>query len=250
MIEINKNQPTAYDTVFPVFGGKINENGHFEPLEIYGTAFYINNNFFLTCAHTIENANSIGIIAIGADDGNGVMTYTRVRNFETFKKNDSGLIQAHIPRAKANPWLNQKLAMLNNVFSIGYPYGFDNEYDEILIRAFKGHIMLVGYNNDFSKSPHYELSYSIPRGLSGGPLIFVYQNIGMICGMTIGNKITDMIVDSFKEEQQDGGKITIYERTESLHRGIAMQTSSFYDIESKLLNGTFLEYLNKNNMLM
>lgn len=249
MIELNTNQPSAYDLVFPVFGGKINKDGNFEPVNIFGTAFYLNNDFFLTCCHTIKNASSIGQIAIGYKNESGAVDFAIVNDFEEFETNDSGILHAHIPRAKAYNWLHQKLAMLNKTISIWYPYWFDSEKYEISIRAFKGYISLVWYNHDYFRSPHYELSYPIPRGLSGGPLIYMYKDVWLICGMTIGNKITDMIVDSVKEEDYNGGKTTVYERTESLHMWIAMQTSSFYNIRSRLLKWTFLEYLTKNNML-
>lgn len=249
MIEINKNQPRANEITFPVLGGKEDEKGNFVPHEIYGTAFYINNNFFLTCGHTINNARSMGVIVLGFLNEDGTLSYSKVEDFEIFEKNDTGLIYANIPNAVAYPWFNQKLAMLNNVVSTGFPYGYDKINNQVLMRGFKGHITMVGYNHNFSKSPHYELSYQIPRGLSGGPLIFIHNNNHFICGITIGNEITEMIVDSFKEKTQEGDQLTIYERSEAFHRGIAIQTASFYDINSRILKMTFLDYLKINDMI-
>ena len=239
---------TAYDIVFPVFGGKIDEKG-FLPHEIYGTAFYIGNDFFVTCAHTIQNADSHEEIAIGYQNDKGSMSFSNVSGSEIFEKNDSGILQTHISRATPCPWRNDKLVMLDDVISVGFPYGLDRENLEILVRSFKGHISLVGYNHNFNKNPHYELSYQIPKGLSGGPLLF--ENKGLqICGVTIGNEITEMIVNSFQEKDQDGDKLVIYEKTEALHRGIAMQTQSFFELKSDLLSSTFIDYLTNQKLLI
>src|ERR1700744_1407803 len=99
MDPINKGQPTAYDVVFPVFGGKISAEGHYEPNEIYGTAFYINNNFFVTCGHTINNAKEQGVIALGYQNDQGTLSFAEVIDTEVFDKNDSGIIQSYISRA-------------------------------------------------------------------------------------------------------------------------------------------------------
>ncbi len=252
MAPINQHQPTAYDYVFPVLGGKLTNDGKFEPFEIYGTAFYIGNDFFVTCAHTINNASEEDrIMAIGYQNEQGAFSFSLVLDSETFEEeNDSGIMLAHIPRAQTYPWLKEKLAMINDVVSCGFPYGFDDEHSEILIRAFKGHIMSVGFYNKFKSKPlHYELSYQCPRGLSGAPLIFVYKNQPLVCGMTIGDDITETIVYSYKYINEDDGKTTTEKTTEALHRGIAVQVESFLKLKSRLLNMTVEEYLNKENLL-
>ncbi|MDP9047941.1 MAG: hypothetical protein M3N14_07375, partial [Bacteroidota bacterium] len=166
MENLNAGQPSAYDIVFPVFGGKMADNGTIALHEIYGTAFYIGNNFFVTCAHTIKAALEQGTIALGYQDYDGTLKLASVIQTEIFDINDSGIIYAQIPRAIAYPWLKPKLAMLNDVVSTGYAYGFDKEHSEVLLRSIKGHIVLVGYNHKFHKKPHYELSFHVPRGQS------------------------------------------------------------------------------------
>jgi len=249
-LEINKGQPSVYDYVFPVFGGEADINGNFEPKDIYGTAFYINNNFFVTCCHTMECATkNHGLIKLGYQNELGNLSFAEITDFESFNENDSAVLVAEIQSAKPYPWLTNKLAMLNDVISFGYPYGLDNENFEVLVRSFKGHIILVGFYNRFPKKPpHYELSYQCPRGLSGAPLVFLYQGKPYICGMTIGNEITDMIVSSFREVDSEGNNVSVYEKTESLHRGIALQTESLFKISSKLLNSTLEEYLEVNGL--
>jgi hypothetical protein len=245
-MKLNQNQPTAYDIVFPVFGGNKTKEGHFEPINIFGTAFYIENNFYITCAHTIKNAGEYEITALGFQDEKGNL----VQNSEVFEENDSGILLAKIDRAKAYPWLRTKLAMLNDVVSTGFAYGFDNEHSETLIRSYKGHITLVGNYHRFPKSPaYYELSYMCPRGISGAPLLFVHNNQPYVCGFTIGNERTSMVIWSNKEEDTQNNKTSEYILEEALHRGIALQTESFLELDSILLGMTIGEYLTKENLI-
>ena len=239
---------TAFDIVFPVFGGRMGENV-FKVHEIYGTAFYIGNNFYVTCGHTVENASVHEAIAIGYNHGDQ-LNYAYVTASEVFKKNDSGILQAEIPKISPYKWKKDKLMMLNDVISVGFPYGFDRENFKILVRSFKGHISMAGHHNyNFYKSPYYELSYQIPKGLSGAPLLFNDNGL-KICGITIGNEITEMIVNTFKEKNEENDSLVIYEKTEALHRGIAMQVQSFFEIKSELLSSTFFEYLTSQKLLI
>ncbi|MFC7445295.1 hypothetical protein C7H62_0500 [Mesoflavibacter sp. HG96] len=249
-MKINQNQPTAYDIVFPVFGGNKTENGNFEPINIFGTAFYIKNNFYITCAHTIKNANEYEIMALGFQNENGTLSFTEVQKSEIFEENDSGILIANIARAKAYPWLKTKLAMLNNVVSTGYAYGFDNANSEVLIRSYKGHITLVGYYHKFPKKPaHYELSYMCPRGISGAPLIYIHNNQPFICGFTIGNERTSIVIWSNKEQDIENNKTSEYVLEEALHRGIALQAESFLELQSEILEMSIGEYLEKENLI-
>ncbi|AMC11904.1 hypothetical protein Lupro_11790 [Lutibacter profundi] len=247
---INSHQPTAYDYVFPVFGGILTKEGHFNPKNIFGTAFYIENNFFITCAHTIKKAEEQEIVALGFQNEQGQLSFSKIRDSEVFEDNDSGILVASIERAKSYPWLSQKLAMLNNVMSVGYAFGFDNKHSEVLIRAFKGHITMVGYNHNFPKTPaHYELSYMCPRGISGAPLLFKHKNQPYICGFTVGNEQTSMIVWSSEDIEEETNSKTVYQREESFHRGIAMQSKSFFELESKLLGMKIIDYLKSTDLL-
>ncbi len=249
-MSININQPTAYDYVFPVFGGVLTKEGHFDPKNIFGTAFYIENNFFITCAHTIHNAKEHEIVALGYQNEKSQLSFSLVQDTEVFEDNDSGILVASVKRAKSYPWLSQKLAMLNDVVSTGYAFGFDNEHSEVLIRSFKGHITLVGFNHNFPKVPaHYELSYMCPRGISGAPLIHVNKNQPYICGFTVGNEQTSMVVWSSEDVEEETNTKTVYQREESFHRGIAMQAESFFELKSKLLGMKIIDYLKSIGLL-
>jgi V8-like Glu-specific endopeptidase len=248
---INQNQPTAYDYVFPVFAGELDENGHFEAKNIYGTAFYINHNTFITCAHTVLNAKDHPITALGFQNPKGVMSFVEWKYSEMYDNIDVGLIQANIPREKPYKWLGNKLAMLNDVSITGYAFGLDDEHSEILIRSYKGHISMVGYFHKLKGSPsHYELSYMCPRGISGAPLIYIHENMPFICGMSIGSERTSMVVYSEKETNNEGNITSHYNIEEALHRGIAIQTEALLEIDSKLIGKNLKEYLEDEKLLI
>lgn len=249
-MDINIDQPSAYDFVFPVFGGELDVNKNFVPKEIYGAAFYINNDIFVTCGHTAKAAQQHELACLAHSDGLGNLQFQKVLDIEIFDANDSALLTTSIPTAVPYKWLNTELAMLNNIASAGYPYGFNNGTSEVYVRSFKGYVVLVGFYNRFAnKPPFYELSYHCPRGLSGAPLIYLHHNTMYVCGTVIGNEITDMVVSSFKEQSTEGNTTSVYEKTESLHRGIAMQSKSFFNLTSRILGGTFLDYLKRNNLI-
>lgn len=237
---------SVYNYVFPVYGGELDKNGSLDIKEIYGTAFSILNNNFITCAHTVEAALTHPVMAIGYLQ-KGESKALQISKHELFQLNDSAIIQTdvEIPESIALKWVKQELNMLTDVCSFGYPYGWDSLHKQILVRAFKGYISLRGRNHNYSKSPHYELSFQVPRGLSGGPVLHANN----ICGMASGNEITEMVVFSQKELENDGKIEKHYFKTEALHTGIAMQTSSFLKLDSKLLGGDFETYLNKVGLM-
>ncbi len=90
----------------------------------------------------------------------------------------------------------------------------------------------------------------VPRGLSGGPvLVNSVRNEIFLVGQAIGNEMTDMIVHSFREKNEDGNTISQYEKTETLHRGIAIQSSSLIEVKSSILGTTIGQHLKSNGLL-
>jgi hypothetical protein len=232
------------DYFFPVWGGELNNLGEFVPKSIYGTAFYINNSKFITCGHTITNARQHQTIALSFKAGeSNIANFVVATDTEVFDINDSGIIVCEIKRARSLKWQSQSLDMLTDIFSCGYPYGWDPASFQLMTRSFKGHIVRAGTYAKFNSRPAcYELSYMCPRGLSGAPLMTNGREIRIV-GVVIGNDMTDMIVSSFKETEFDGAKIATYEKSETMHLGIAMQVGTFMNINSRILNGTIRNYL-------
>ena len=226
----------ALDYVFPVFGGEKDKDGLFKGIEIYGTAFYIKNNFFVTCAHTVNNALQHPEIALGSGY-QGKIWYSYITNREIFEANDSAIVECHVERAQSYPWKADMLFLLHDVVSFGYPYGMNQIQKQILLRAFKGNISMVGFNHNFSGNPHYELSFQVPRGLSGAPLLLWISDTKYICGMAIGNEMTDMTVFSSKETDTSG-KISLYEKTLEELNYLRISRFTFFWTYFKYLSGS------------
>lgn len=248
-MNIETVEPANY--VFSVFGGHIDKTGCFIPKDLYGTAFYLNNSIFMTCAHTIKNAYENPLVAIGFLNERNTVSYMSVIEKEIFEEVDAGLLVASVDRAKPLRWLNHTLVMLDEVVSVGFPFGYDRKNLQLYTRSFKGYISMVGnYFTFVSKPPIYELSYMCPKGISGAPLLCKYENELVVCGQTIGSEITELLVSSFKETEKRTNEIITYERSEAFHRGIAIRNEAYYSINSKLLKTTFKEYLIQQNLLI
>ena len=139
--------------------------------------------------------------------------------------------------------------MLDSIRTAGFPYGLDMAQLKISVRAFAGEIVSTQNWSGLSAKPEaYELLFQCPRGLSGAPL-WVPLTTPVIVGMIIGNCITEMIIHSEKEESTEDGKTTIYERTESLRLGLAVQTKPLTEINSQLLGSTVEAFLRERNRL-
>lgn len=239
--------------VFPIIGGKNrtkqNDFKLIEPDVVYGSAFYLKNNVFITAGHVlkgISNNNQIMGIGYCVDE---IYSFYEINEFEIIEDYDLGIFKVESPIDKYIKWYNEELYMLDDIFCHGYPYALDLEKSLLHIRSFKGYIVSRQTSNHLKvNSRIYELSFDAPRGLSGAPLFFVYQNKLRIAGIIQGNKSTDMLVFTDKEIISSN-KETIIERYETLNLGIAIQTCSIFDIQSSILECSLYEYLKKNKLL-
>ena len=59
-----------------------------------------------------------------------------------------------------------------------------------------------------------------------------------------------MIVYSEVEKSTEEKETTIYERVESMHLGLAVQSQSILPLKSRLLSTTVGDYLQKQNLLV
>lgn len=229
----------SYDWVSPVFGGSLDDKNVFSPREIFGTAFSIGAGNFLTCAHTLSSASSVGMMAAGFTESGTSLGFAKIIDHEIFPDLDIGIFTLDVESKIAPlPWTADSLAMLRDVSTVGYPYGFEKENATVVSRAFKGYIMSQGVHHLLSGKPlNYELSFMCPRGLSGAPLLRTQPQLQVV-GMIVGNRKTDMIVHSYREVETNPERETISITTESLHRGIALQSPTLLAASSRILNKT------------
>jgi len=232
----------AFQYVFPVLGCKQITHKSFVAIEqIYGTAFYLKNNTFITAGHCIKNALQHKSIGLGYAKADG-LEFHEVTNHEIISGYDIGFVQAHIPAAKALHWDYDELPMLADVKTVGYPYGLDLPNLAFQSRAFKGYVISAPTFLRFQSKPRcYELSFACPRGLSGAPL-FIEEKELKVKGIVIGNASTEMLIYTDKEVVEEG-KETVTVRYEATQFGIAFQTASIKHVQSSLLGDSLDNYL-------
>jgi len=239
----------AFDYVFPVIGGDRSNArpGWTMVRNVFGTAFSLSGNIFLTASHVIRAAaahESFGVCLVE----DGVWGVRKIIRHEVFDDLNAGLFEANVPGAKPLRWSATELSMLDSVATVGFPYALEITQAKLNVRAFRGEVVSTKIWEGLSAKPRiYELSFQCPRGLSGAPL-WIPGNPPTAVGFIIGNSIME-IVHSEKEESLDSGKTTIYEKTESLRLGIAIQAQAILDRRSDILGTTLREHLHRTSLI-
>ena len=157
------------------------------------------------------------------------------------------------------PWNNQPLVGFDPIRCCGYAYGHHRVGDRqsVVQRCFQGYVVaplnefeLPGTNADIFSV--HELSFPVPRGLSGSPLLNAVGNV-MVNGVVIGNSDSQMVVFRSKEIETEAEKntksTTIVERFESLSLGIAVQPEAILPLQSTMLGTTIEDHLLTNELL-
>jgi len=242
----------GHDYTFPVIGYErrsMNADRVVTPKNVYGTAFSIADNCFLTAGHSIQNAISENdVLSVGFVDG---ATYIAAEalDYEVIPDFDTGIIKtiAHVGRAKQYQWQREQLAALMDVDVSGYPYAFDPKRNIIASRSFKGYVV-SRTRTPFAANPWgYELSFASPRGLSGAPLT-TRDNFPLIVGMVVGNCSTEMNIFTDREIISDD-KERIVERYEALQLGIAIESAELLSVRSRILDGNLGTHLAKHFLI-
>lgn len=241
--------------LFPVFGGRVvkkllrgedEERSVFEGNLVFGTASYLGGDIFITAAHVLKSALELGQMAVGFTSGVGI----RVNCFSEYDLKedfDIGFFRAKPENPKKFNWTFNELASLADVKAIGYPFATDNENFTINIRGFKGHVVSTGPHFRLKAKPMiYELSFAVPKGLSGAPIID--EETKEICGIVIENNETKIMVYNSGEVIKSNGNVEIVERYNSMNLGIGVQSVSLRKLKSNLFDGTFEEYVNSQRI--
>lgn len=244
----------GHDYQFPLIGydrASLTADRTATPKNVYGTAFSIGDDCFMTAGHCIASAASESdVIGIAFIVGSKYFL-AEVLEYEVVPELDIGFLKtiATIGRAKAFPWEADRIPALATVIACGYPFAIDPEQHAISTRSFKGHIVSRRPFARFSAKPWvYELSFASPTGLSGAPLIAI-DNDPRIAGIILGNYETKMLVFSDKEVVSEERE-TIIERYHSLQLGIAIQSTELLRLKSKILqSGDLSSHLQKNQLL-
>src|SRR5689334_429091 len=110
----------GHDYTFPVIGYErrsMNADRVATPKNVYGTAFRIGDDCFLTAGHSIQNAISENdVLAVGFIDGGSYLA-AEALDYEVIADFDTGIIKtiAHVECAKQHQWQREPLATLIDV---------------------------------------------------------------------------------------------------------------------------------------
>jgi len=242
-------QLNFHDFIFPLVGlEKDKESDVLEKKEIFGTAFYILEGYFITAGHVVQNANNCEKAGVGYMIGERYRI-NFLTDYEIFEDIDLAIIRVEhvIPTTKAIRWNLEYPNLLTDIMAIGYPYGLNRADRTIKTRAFKGHIISVSKFMRLKNNPiSLELSFQCPRGLSGAPVINV--NTESIIGIVIGNEQTEMEVLREKEVISSE-KVETYIKSEVFSYGIAITINELVKQKSKFFNQVIEAYLKSQKIL-
>ena len=249
-----------YEYSFPLMGGKYDDDGDFEILNIVGTAFHIGGNYFITAGHVVEQLKTYtakAMLKVGELNGDGVPKgqeivifdkYEDKKEFEIIKEKDIGILYLVV-----NP-KNSLLWSLGNYFPpelfrvFGYPFSFDKNNNEITIRSITGNIVSVrNFRTDTINSRVYELSAICPKGISGA---FLLEDSKLnIIGLIIGNSSSEIEICYEEETSIENKNKTVFMKSEVIKYGIAITNQEIYEIYSVLLENNILDHLKNQNLI-
>lgn len=235
--------------VFPLVSGEINQaDKSVKIFRINGTAFSIGQGFFLTAGHVLKELLEHKFYGILKLNGTGGAELFEIEDYELIKEFD--LVILYIPKFILEDiyhltWNGNYSEMFTDVFTIGFPYGYEPDRKEIRTRGYKGYIISATRIDEF-KGVFYELSFSCPRGISGAPIIDDENK--SLMGIIVGNKSTEIEVYRETEILDNGKQKNSYLKYEAIEYGIALDITSVVKYKSKLLGktiGAFLKEMNK-----
>jgi hypothetical protein len=249
----------AHKLVFPVVSISIEKSDY---LGLWGTAFPIGANLFITAKHVIQAAlrtletSTAQYLALGQPErdiinGNHEWIFSTFGRYEMHEDLDIAIfeLEESFDDVFVPAWASQGLNLLNDVVTFGYPHALDVTNKVINVRGIKGHIIGTGkrlYLDD-PVFQAYELSFRAPRGLSGAPLLTDAPHI-KVCGMIVCNGEYEMEVASHEVISEDGNK-TIYTKVEVMHIGTAIQRSELIRASFDMVGGSIEEYLVQHQLL-
>jgi hypothetical protein len=256
---------TGYDLVFPLLAGTESAPGTFDTTkQILGTAFYLGSGFFITAGHVacvLQDQTRVPLLATPIPGESGPASASVIQEIEILD-HDLAILRLNVrtnPQVvePVIPWFTGEVSPFDDLWAIGFPYGLipSGEFQQFQLRSFRGHAVgnPSGYelpSDNMRPASVYELSFQAPRGLSGGPLIAGLPNReAILAGIVVGNSSQSMIVHTGTETDASGQQKTIVERHESLHLGIAIQSSEALELNSDILGSTIGTHLSARDAL-
>ncbi len=232
-------------------------------VDILGTAFSIGGDFLLTAGHVVR--------ALGGPSHGGVRVVDRPNDEPILLRvlecepllHDLGIVRLHVPneaRAWIHPmcWTRDELEPLDRIRMVGFPHGMHEVDGErfSITRAFEGHVVSVLHRFlprgvDPPSFRAYELSFMVPPGASGAPLLDARDvEEGMpVAGVVIGSQNVSVPVHSSTEVERSTRETTVVERYDRMSLGIAVHADVVFSTTSQLLGRTIGEHLEGHDLV-
>ena len=165
----------AYDYVFPVVGGDLRPQASagvpgYVIRQVYGTAFCLAENFFVTNHHVIKNASAHPWWGIGFPEDHH-WEVVPVERHESWSSLDIGICSAQVPRARHLKWCSAEQAMLTEVQASGFPYALDLPALTLMIRSFRGTVVAADMGRSIGRTPRVRALFPVPTWHFGSSLV-------------------------------------------------------------------------------
>jgi hypothetical protein len=246
------NRKLIANLVCPLVGGRLLDAHTTTVRCIYGTTFPIGGPYFLTARHCVPDHASNVVYGIGyPEPEEHRLGIVRVVSAEPFDQHDVALLVAGaaVPHVQVQEWSLAVATGLADVWAAGYPHALDiADKGFIAQRAFKGHVVSHVPHERLSDGKFidvYELSFMVPKGLSGAPL-FLQGDPPLIAGLMLGMRQTDMEVLREVEATDDNKTVEFVYYVQRMHYGMAITSTAIADIHSDTLGKTIGEYLRES----
>jgi len=233
--------------VFPIFL-VYGDDTSFSPQgrEYLGTGFFITNKGdAATAAHVIPDQipPNQRLIAVVVNDGKEIVCWLQsCAKFDAF---DFAMIKVNIDSSKFFTVMSERLDLGCDVSVIGIPTHESTlvEAGKKQMRYLKGHV--VAGNGKL-----LELSFAVPAGMSGAPLIVNDNAIGYATGRVRGEELEESTEEVIRVSNQKE-VIQLIQTKRITYYGVAREFAEFVHIKFDCFQGLsvlqFIEHRNKSN---
>jgi hypothetical protein len=233
----------AREYIFPIFSVPTKDNGIFLEQRIYlGTAFFVTKHGdAITAGHVLPKPEELKkehrLIALVVQNGKQTPCWiTHCAKFELF---DVALLHVNLEITKYLQVSADEVPGGTDVSTVGIPahevWGSGME-----MRIFKGHVTFL--------HKFLELSFPVPLGMSGSPLLVGIKAVGYLTG-TVRSEEIEESSEEFEEISDRKEVIRLTQIKRAIYYGLAYPFSHLKDIPDPALDGkNLVEFIADRNI--
>ncbi len=196
-------------------------------LAFHGTGFFISpTGLALSAAHIIPSPETLGARKLFAFVQRATTEVFQVTNVQSWLQHDLCSIRVAIDKTEYFSCDFSGLDSGEDVWSVGIPEHELWEKGKKQMRTLKGHI-------SFAMDRFVELSFHVPKGMSGSPLLVGKS----VKGVLIGNWRSEQLEDRIEEIVEVSDKreiIRFIESKEIVHAGVAIDLANVDGLQKHL----------------